>query len=363
MSKIKVLHYLKHLALGGSEKTCQLFFQYASRDKFEVAIAYEKDGDHTRLEQFQKASTICDGTLYEIDSDLKRGSNPKALQYAIDDFDADILHVYRSGFPEFPSPSIDIRVPHFIETNIFGSIDKDPRIDRTLFMSKWLMNNTLRGLQHPRFDFVNNPVEMPVSDIQLPLQKEGMDNAVILGRVGRPDNGIYNAVHVEAARLLRLQGYDVRFLVVAPPENMVKDLIKSEIPHYIVPPTCSSSLLSMAYNAMDIYAHARADGETFGVNIAEAMIHGLPVVTHIAVPSFPGMGVFQSQTELVEDGRTGLIVSNDPVLYADALKILIDNKDLRERFGHSGFIKAMNEYYVPACMEKLERIYTEIVNE
>lgn len=360
---IRVLHYLRNLGLGGTEKTCQLFFEHATRGEFQVALAHEATGDKARLGEFQHGAAVVKAPIFQVDSyEDPKHPNGRALQNVIDVFKPDILHVYRSGFSEYPDPGLDVRVPHFVETNVFGFVDRNPLIDRTLFMSKWLMDHTLRGLEHPRFDFVNNPVEMPVTSLPLPIRHTWKD-ATILGRVGRPDNGIYNAVHVEAARLLRLQGFDIRFLVVAPPENMTKDLEKAEVPFKVVQPTTDPLVLSMAYNTMDIYAHARADGETFGVNIAEAMIHGLPVVTHIAVPSFQGMGVFQSQTELVEDSRTGFIVSNDPVLYADALKLLIENPSLRMRFGEAGFSKAVEHYQVSACMRKLERIYREVVNE
>lgn len=360
---IRVLHYLRNLGLGGTEKTCQLFFEHATRGEFQVALAHEATGEKTRLAEFQHGASVVKAPIFQIDSYTdKSHPNGRALQHVIDTFKPDILHVYRSGFSEYPDPGLDVNVPHFVETNVFGFIDRNPRIDKTLFMSKWLMDRTLRGLEHPRFDFVNNPVEMPTTDIPLPIRETWRD-AIILGRVGRPDNGIYNAVHVEAARLLRLQGFDVRFLVVAPPENMIKDLEKAEIPYKALKPTTDPLLLSMAYNTMDIYAHARADGETFGVNIAEAMMHGLPVVTHIATPSFPGMGVFQSQTELVDDSVTGFVVNNDPVLYSEALKFLIENESLRVKFGQAGFQKALEHYHVQPCMEKLERIYREVVHE
>lgn len=357
------MHYLRNLGLGGTEKTCQLFMQFSNKEKFETCLVHEQNGELTRLEQFRHSANIAHATIYEVNSYSNKSPNPSELRSAIKDFRPDIIHVYRSGFSEFPDNGIDIDVPNFIETNVFGSIDGNPRIDKTLFMSKWLMDNTLKGLIHPRFDFVNNPVEIPCTSDGMRFEAEGIENAIIVGRVGRPDNGIYNAVHVEAVRLLRLQGYDVRFLVVAPPENMLKDLIQAEIPHYIVPPTCSQLILSQAYNTMDIYAHARADGETFGVNIAEAMMHGLPVVTHIATPSFPGMGVFQSQKDLVSDGITGFVVTNDPVFYSEALKILIDNKDLRSRFGQAGAKKAFDNYEASVCVKKLEKIYEEVVRE
>ena len=365
---IKVLHYLRHLALGGTEKTCQLFFEHADRSKFEVAVVYEKSGTHPRLEEFQKGARCCGGELFEIDSYESGTSDGKALQSVIDHFKPDILHVYRSGYHEFPSPGDDISVPHFVETNVFGFYDGNGKIERSLFMSKWLMDYTLRklrpisrGIMPKRFDFVNNPVEMPCGFDELAItQRWKAEGATVVGRCGRPDNGIYHSLNVESVRLLRMQGYDIRFVVVAPPSNMLDDLARYEIPFYAIDPTTSPVLLSTFYNSVDIYTHARADGETFGVNIAEAMIHGKPVITHIAVPSVPGMGVFQSQTELVENGRTGFVVNNTPAEYAEALRLLIDDKQARDKMGELGRRKAEAEYEVTACMSKLERIYQEI---
>ena len=357
---IKVLHYLRHLDIAGTTKTCQLFFERAN---CEAILVHEATGDKTRLGEFMKAAEgRSDKHIVEIDSyrgDQKNKPSGEQLQKVINDFEADIIHVYRSGFTEFPSPGVDVYIPHFVETNVFGFIDQNPLVERTLFMSKWLMDNTLRGRTHERFDYVNNPVEMPRTDDTL----EGLSSdAIWLGRCGRPDNGIYNSVNVDAARLLRMQGYDVRFLVMAPPSNMIKDLEAYEIPHCAFSPTTDPLFLSQFYNSVDIYAHARADGETFGVNIAEAMIHGKPVVTHIATPSVPGMGVFQSQTELVDDGTTGFIVYNNPAEYADALKKLIDNKEQATAFGMAGKQKAIKEYLTDVCVEKLENIYKEVTD-
>jgi len=357
---ITVLHYLRHLDLGGTAKTCQLFFEQLTSPDFNTIVAYEKGGDHPRLEEFQKAAAVCGGTLVAVDSYQDGDPTGDDLQAVIDMYEVDIVHTYRSGYAEFPEPGVHIHVPHFVETNVFGFIDQNPKVSKSLFMSRWLMDHTLRGRLHPRFDFVNNPVEMPYSDKRI----SGLSSdAIWLGRCGRPDNGIYNSVSVDAARLLRMQGHDVRFLVVAPPSNMINDLAEYEIPFKVIEPTTNPLVLSQFYNSVDIYAHARADGETFGVNIAEAMIHGKPVVTHIATPSNPSMGVFQSQTELVDDGETGFIVNNDPAEYAEALLRLINNEKLRENFGHAAIFKSVKEYHVDACVAKLEKIYREIADE
>lgn len=350
----KVLHYLDHLDLGGTTKTCQLFFEHSTVDS---AVAYKYNGDHTRIEEFRKAAKACKGALIPVGSTV-------SLQEVIDQNGVEILHVYRSGFKQYPEPGIDVHVPHFVETNVFGFIDPNPKINRSLFMSEWLMNYSMATftpytLPRQRFDFVNNPVDDPASQARMNLDLP--EDAIVLGRCGRPDNGIYNSVNVKAAHMLLMQGYPIHFLVVAPPTNMLDDLAKYGIPFHAISPTTDPAVLSQFYNSIDIYAHARADGESFGVNIAEAMMHAKPVVTHWATPSFPGMGVFQAQTTLVDNGKTGFVVENDVAEYAEALKKLIDDKTLRVNMGVAGTFKAHEEYHVKACVSKLENIYKEIV--
>lgn len=354
MKKIKVLHYLFDLGLGGTQKTCLLFVKHTN-DKMDNCLVFPTGGVRERFFEFREI--MHSDRMFEIEK------TQQDFQRIVDHIQPDIVHTYRSGFCEFPEPGVDFCLSDtkFVETNVFGFIDPSPQVHKTLFMSKWLMDHAARMNPavnaSPRFDFVNNPVELPETNKKWPNRPAN----IVLGRCGRDDNGIYDDTNVQAARILRRQGHDVGFLVVAPPLNMVKDLRKYRIPFSAIPPTVDPLILSEFYNAVDIYAHARADGETFGVNIAEAMIHGKPVVTHIAVPSNQMMGVFQSQTELVDHERTGFVSSRVPDEYADHLRRLIKNPGLQVEFGERGRDKAIREYHVRPVIDKLAGIYEGLV--
>ena len=354
----KILFYLPQMGLGGTEKTCLLFGDYLSED-FEPFLAYPEGCHHQeRLEQFR--------TVFGSDNVIPITST---IQDIIDKHGIDIVHSFRSGYNEYPQPGKDFEAPHFVETNVFGHVDMDPRVERSLFMSEWLMDTAQRQMATirvhipaERWEFVNNPVEYAHSSENMRGELSIPDETVVLGRCGRPDPGIYDDINVKAALLLMSQGYDIFMLSVAPPENMKADLEKFGIPHANIEPTVDSIILSKFYNTVDIYTHARADGETFGVNIAEAMIHNKPVVTHVAVPSFPGMGVFQSQTTLVDNEVTGFVSPHEPGFYTDCVRKLIDDVNLRHSMGQAGRIKAAAEYHCGPVVRKLERIYRELIN-
>ncbi len=351
---IRVAHYLSTLGLGGTDKTAMIFARSVNKAEFETFFFYKNPGE--RLEEFQG---IFGGDLIQVSSN-------QDFREKVASLGPQIFHVYRSGYKEFPQPGVNFNVPRFVETNVFGSIDVSPLVSKTLFMSHWLFKHVLgrefnvndSGIP-PRFDYLNNPVDAPMTNQKMDLGLP--DNAIVLGRCGRPDDGIYDNINVVAAYRLREAGYPIHFLVMAPPPAMTAELKLRGVPHTIVEPTVDPMTLSKFYNTVDIYCHARADGETFGCNIAEAMIHSKPVVTHIAVPSHPGMGVFQSQTELVVDKMTGFVTKHDSVVYMEAVEALINNPDLRKRMGRMSYTRAMSNYHTPVVIEKLERIYREIL--
>lgn len=351
----KILHILKSMDLGGTTKTAEIFCRELHARGHEVAVMYNVRGDLTRFPRFQAFLPAHRLVGYEVEP---QGS--QMLHY----FRPDIVHVYRSGFPEWPKAGQDVpKSTKFVETNVFGFIDTNPHITRSLFMSEWLMNHPvnpdlMQALPAQRFEFVNNPTDVPATDEKLDL---GLPNeTLVLGRCGRPDNGIYDDLNVRGAMILKAAGIGLHFVVMAPPPKMIEDLKKWGIPFTALEPTTDPVELSRFYNTIDILAHARIDGETFGCNIAEAMIHGKPVVTHRAVSTPAAPGVFQSQTAIVDHGITGLVSEHDAPTYGRLLKSLM-NVNIRYQFGTAAKAKALAEFETNVVVDKLEKIYKEIM--
>lgn len=349
MSKIKVIFFLKSLGIGGTEKSAQLFAKYLDKDKFDLHVLYHRLGSLSRLRCFRKIPHL---KLWPFDDDRDVLDDIKSIR-------PDIFQVFKSGYQDgFPDPE-DVPLAKYCIYNIFGFVDRNPRIAKDIFMSKWLMENNFSRRQHPRFDYVSGPADLPNSQFNLRKLLKISDDEVIIGRSGRDDNGIYDPIAVNAMANLKNK-HNFIYLVLSPPDNMVKDLYEKEIPYIILKPTVGDKAISRFYNTLDIYAHSRLDGETCGLNISEAMMHGKPIITHFARPNNPGVYPFQAQTVLVEHGHTGF-VSDGVEQYTTYLETLLANLDLCHEMGAAGKEKALKEFESSVSVKKLEKIYLELI--
>ena len=104
----------------------------------------------------------------------------------------------------------------------------------------------------------------------------------------------------------------------------------------------------------DIYVSATTV-ETHGSSVAEAAAYGLPaVVTRVGFPA-----------ELVVDGKTGFVVEpNNEEAFAEAMKKLVDNAELRQKAGEQ-IRKRISDRGISwqACAEKTMEVYKNFMRE
>lgn len=343
--KPKVLHVCKSLDLGGTPKVCQLLCKGLSQtDEFNIHLLHNKNNSNERYDLFRQF--MSQGQILSYD-------NEQEGEQMIRDFAPNIVHLHRSGFAEWPEPGIHISPDSkIVETNIFGIIDSNPHIDKTLFVSKWLFEHVIpkSHRRHPRFDYLFNPIEEPKTQEKLDIKA---DCDIIVGRCGRPDNGIYSDINVKAVARLK-DKYKILFLVVAPPPQMLKDLQKYGINYQVVEPTVDEIVLNKFYNTIDVLVWARSDGESQGLNLTEAMMAKKPFVVHGDCP-------FSAHENLAIDSQGGFISRKDPIHYAQLLEKFILNKKLRVQMGLNGYQYVVDNILLTIIIEKLSHIYQEIL--
>lgn len=304
---MRIAYWLNGLGLGGTEKAAQLFAKYLP--EFDIEFFTYHDAEHDRVNLINR----------KVNFIWRKNGDFRFLK------DFDIVHAFRSGHAEKPEPQVDYYSKIFIETNAFGLLSNNPAITRTLFMSKWLMQSSLNyyGLRPTnRFDYINNPTEKPSTQdryIDLP------SDHIILGRAGRPTDGVYDPISILAVKHLIDAGHKIFVLCLSAPPSMTEFMLKQNIPHKVLDATIDPYLISKFYNSIDVYIEGRPDGHTFGNVLAEAQMHGKPCVGHKAVRQYPEQSVYQAQTETI-CLNAGFCVNYDVSEFAAAILAAYNNR-------------------------------------
>lgn len=274
----------------------------------------------------------------------------------LENIQPDIFHIHRSGRPnEFPVvPRLKEYVSKCIETNIFGGIDPTSVIDLTLYINKFMLKAG-RSLNR-KLGYLYNPVKLPTHQRNLRKELGISPHTFVMGRIGRPDDNIFDPISLHAIKVVEEKtNYDFLYLVQSPPPIMIKtarDMGLRKIKFLTVPIVSDEDVTSFL-NTIDILAHARKDGETFGLNIAEAMIHGKPVISHRS-------RIVNGHKPFVR--KCGFFTGTDNYKqYAKYISILYNDKEKRMELGEKGRKFAMDNFLLTNIGQKLESYYKELL--
>jgi len=348
---MKIIHYSNQLGLGGTEKCMQYFLEYLhsaghdcycihNREKTNAAGGYREKLIQNLLGAEKVIAYSSEDEFFEI----------------IEKINPDIFHIHRSGRPnEFPVvPQLKEYVVKCVETNVFGGLDPSDVIDLTLYVNKDQLKSG-KSLKR-KTDYLYNPVKLPAHQKNL-REKLGISpTTFVMGRIGRPDDHIFDPISLCALQLIeRDQNYDLLYLVQSPPPTMIKtardmDLKKVK---FLIAPIISDDEISSFFNTIDILGHARRDGETFGLNIAEAMIHGRSVISHKSQ-------IANGHKKFVK--QCGYFAGVDNFKeYAKYIRILYNDKEKRVRLGERGRKFAAEHFLLDKIGETLENFYRQLL--
>ncbi|MHA1264590.1 MAG: glycosyltransferase family 4 protein [Candidatus Helarchaeota archaeon] len=104
------------------------------------------------------------------------------------------------------------------------------------------------------------------------------------------------------------------------------------------------------YLQSDIFIYT-SDYENFGQTILEAAAAGLPLICS-------AVGI---ANDIIDDGKNGFIVPNDPHYIATKLRFLIENEKNRKRFGILTKKKVKNNYSWDKVVKKYIKIYNMLL--
>ncbi|MBQ4133557.1 MAG: glycosyltransferase family 4 protein [Desulfovibrionaceae bacterium] len=357
----KVLHIVKALGLGGTEKVMQLMALGLRGSRFEPAVFSLQDG--------ARAAMLQDGGI-----DVK--ISDRLFEYILEQR-PHIVHVHRAGWPEpglmRPIAAARLRLARqtgssfkLLETNVFGRHDPSPEgktFDTTLFVSHFCAQRFARlhqlPAEPPRRQVLYNPIDYATISAQTlpPAQRDY--SRPVAGRVSRPDPGKWSNLALDWLPSVCAEIPGFRYKIIGGIEPAVQFVQKHRLEQQVefLPAFLNDSALAGFLDGLSVFAHANDTGESFGLVIAEAMAAGLPVITHPAAGERDN-----AQLELVEHGKTGLIAGNAEE-YAAAVIWLLNHPAEARRMGAAGREKAAREYAQEVIAAKLIKIYEDLLKE
>ncbi|MFZ3137483.1 MAG: glycosyltransferase family 4 protein [Thermodesulfovibrionales bacterium] len=178
------------------------------------------------------------------------------------------------------------------------------------------------------------------------------DSRIVISYIGQliPEKGI--SVFLDAARLLIEKRSSILFVIAG--EGPLMQLIRNKIQesgnasHFLF--LGQRNDIDAILKASDILVCPSIWEEAFGLIIAEAMASGVPVVA-TRVGGIP---------EVVSDGETGILVEpNNSFALAQAIETLLEDNEMRNRFGIAGCKKASDYFSIDNIVLKTMRVYQE----
>lgn len=209
---------------------------------------------------------------------------------------------------------------------------------------------------------INNGVSIPEihSDESRQKLREkykiGKDE-IVIGSVGRMSSDSHKRFSdlIKAFSLLIQKGIKAKLVLVGDgPEkaNYIKQVNKYRIGNEVIFAGYQSNVNDF-YAFFDIFSLVSAY-EAFGLVIAEAMLHKLPIVaTNVGGIPF-----------IIDEGKSGYLVSRYGVdAIASKLEILSRDETLRKEMGSNGYQKALSEFTEERYVQKIEELYFELLNK
>jgi len=285
MTKIKVAFYSHQIDFAGTWRSHERIAEILQEDEyFDIYILYAEKIDNNRLNISKKILHSCkflpfSRTKERMGAGLGYPPVQTNLSQIVRQNKIDIFHFARSGYYEWPF--IERISPIQVETNIFGYKDSSPHIDGSIIITKRF------GIaENANTRLIYNPIPEPSSNFRFinSLRAEfGInENEVVFGRSGRPDN--FSPIALMSFKRLKINTGEGKYLIMGPcnqTTKLVNDLgLKQDV--IFIDCTNNDITIERFHKTIDVFAHYRSDGETFGTAIAQAMIYGIPIITHFA---------------------------------------------------------------------------------
>jgi glycosyltransferase involved in cell wall biosynthesis len=372
MSRVKVLKFLNHFGIGGTERQFVYVANGLDPSCFEIEIAcLRRDGPLLQILRPEMPVHLYppSGSFYNRHSLLSQFRFAKDIRKRR----IDIVHTY-GWYPNvFAIPPARLAwrpkiIASIRDAGAYLTRSKiralkvacslaDAVIANSVAGRDWLL---AQGMKEDKVEVIRNGVAVPrqPSAKRAGVRREfGIpDDVPLCACIGRVVSGKGIDFYLHAARILADQGREVRFLMIG--AISVEANYRSEMEVLArrlnledrVIFTGQRQDVGQILREVDIVVHPSLTEGLSNV-ILEAMAAGLPVVaTRVG-----------GNPELVLDGRTGLLVSPENAAEtAAAIVRLLDNPGMARAFGETGRQRIIQEFSIERMLRQTQELYLRL---
>ena len=343
---MKVGHFVS-LGIGGADRAAYNLAVGLKSIGYAPTIFYSKNSLPTRTADQDPVLPLLNIlSLYEGKFEVHEIEVVEDLN----EFELDILHTHQSGDANWLLPGLENLDRNFkiVETNFHGlrKTPADFRIYPTESLMKW------RGIRPAKDnEVIPNAILRPLSSDSFRADLGIPPDTVVLGRVARADDSVFSANLLKTFRSLRRRKrISLVWLGASSQARAISNKLGIKDVFW-VDPVREPDMVSKWMNTFDIFCHFNKLGETFGNAVAEAMMHGLPVVSLAGSILYP-----QAQADVL--GKDTKIF-HSRLAATRALEILVDQPLMRNGVGETNKARAMNLFSPEAVAGQVMTVYEQ----
>lgn len=268
------------------------------------------------------------------------------------EYSYDFVQTAKAGPPEYPFTRMKIPVVELVTLD--AGADLSQNIAWSILVSQAQRASWSQvGGNAQRSSIIPVPVFPPTSKEDLREFLGITKTDIVAGFHQAPRDEIFSEVPLKAFKSVQAQNRHFVMLSGSEKYKIQAKNLKLQNVHF-VDFTDDPHVLSNFLNTLDIFAHGRSDGETFGTVFAEAMIHGKPCLSHLSKRGPNG--------HIETIGPAGYVAFN----YSDyevKLDRLFSDKILRESLGRNGLAHAAEFYSYESALNNLLDVYSVCFSE
>jgi glycosyltransferase involved in cell wall biosynthesis len=185
----------------------------------------------------------------------------------------------------------------------------------SILNSEWLRQKWIEtGGSEEKSVVIPVPTWLPMTDFNMREELGIEDDVFVCGFHQRKHDDIFSPIQLAAYKLIE---NDKTHMVVLNGSDLYKEQAKElDIKHItFLEYLRTEEEMSKFFRSLELYTHGRKDGETYGTIFVEAMIHGVPCISHWS-------GIQDAMEETIGNG--GYVVNSDPKEYAAMIQEYID---------------------------------------